>query len=149
MAWCRQATSHYLGQCWPRSMAPYGVTRPQRVDASIDNNSAWLQILACRRTRVRQSSQPMSTQICDAKRRQWTQRVKPIGLEALNKLWIRVVITWVTTRDTSNTNASCDCVGICSIGIPTMRWQVTWMYLHCKARYQELKPSRFTNQCLI
>ena len=28
MAWCRQATSHYLSQCWPRSMSPYGVTRP-------------------------------------------------------------------------------------------------------------------------
>ena len=25
MAWCRQATSHYLSQCWPRSMFPYGV----------------------------------------------------------------------------------------------------------------------------
>ena len=24
-----QATSHYLSQCWPRSMSPYGVTRPQ------------------------------------------------------------------------------------------------------------------------
>ena len=22
MAWCRQATSHYLSQCWPRSMSP-------------------------------------------------------------------------------------------------------------------------------
>ena len=31
MAWCRQATSHYLGQCWPRSMSPYGITRPQWV----------------------------------------------------------------------------------------------------------------------
>ena len=29
MAWCRQGTSHYLSQCWPRSMSPYGVTRPQ------------------------------------------------------------------------------------------------------------------------
>ena len=29
MAWCRQATSHYLSQCWPRSMSPYDVTRPQ------------------------------------------------------------------------------------------------------------------------
>ena len=28
MAWCRQATSHYLNQCWPRSLPPYGVTRP-------------------------------------------------------------------------------------------------------------------------
>ena len=31
MAWCRQATSHYLGQCWPRSPMPYGVNRPQWV----------------------------------------------------------------------------------------------------------------------
>ena len=31
MAWCRQATSHYLSQCWPRSMSPNGITRPQRL----------------------------------------------------------------------------------------------------------------------
>ena len=31
MAWCRQATSHYLSQCWSRSMLPYGVTRPHWV----------------------------------------------------------------------------------------------------------------------
>ena len=31
MPWCRQATSHYLSQCWPRSLTPYGVTRPQWV----------------------------------------------------------------------------------------------------------------------
>ena len=37
MAWCRQATSHYLSQCWPRSLSPYGVTRPQWV------KSCWLQ----------------------------------------------------------------------------------------------------------
>ena len=29
MAWCRQATSHYLSQCWTRSLMPSGVTRPQ------------------------------------------------------------------------------------------------------------------------
>ena len=29
MAWGCQATSHYLGQCWPRSLKSYGVTRPQ------------------------------------------------------------------------------------------------------------------------
>ena len=28
MAWCRPATSHYLSQCWPRSLSSYGVTRP-------------------------------------------------------------------------------------------------------------------------
>ena len=31
MAWCRQASSHCLNQCWPRSPTPYGVTRPQCV----------------------------------------------------------------------------------------------------------------------
>ena len=31
MAWCRQATSHYMDQCWTRSLPPYGVTRPQWV----------------------------------------------------------------------------------------------------------------------
>ena len=28
MAWCLQATSHYLSQCWSISMASHGVTRP-------------------------------------------------------------------------------------------------------------------------
>ena len=31
MAWCRQATSHYQSQCWPRSVSPYNITRPQWV----------------------------------------------------------------------------------------------------------------------
>ena len=31
MGWCRQATSHYLSQCWLRSMLPNGVTRPRWV----------------------------------------------------------------------------------------------------------------------
>ena len=32
MAWCHQATSHYLSQCWPRLLSPYGVPRPQWVN---------------------------------------------------------------------------------------------------------------------
>ena len=32
MAWCHQAPSHYLSQCWPWSMTPYSVTRPQWVN---------------------------------------------------------------------------------------------------------------------
>ena len=35
MAWCRQTTSHYLNECWPRSMSPYGVTRPWWVKIAI------------------------------------------------------------------------------------------------------------------
>ena len=31
MAWCHQATSHYLSQCWPRSLSPHDITRPQWV----------------------------------------------------------------------------------------------------------------------
>ena len=32
MAWCRQAISHYMNQCWPRSLPPYGISRPQWVN---------------------------------------------------------------------------------------------------------------------
>ena len=32
MAWCHQAPSHYLSQCWPRLMSPYDVNRPQWVN---------------------------------------------------------------------------------------------------------------------
>ena len=35
MAWCRQATSHYLSQCWPRSMSYYGVIRRQWVNSLV------------------------------------------------------------------------------------------------------------------
>ena len=31
MAWCHQATDHYLSQCWSRSLSTYGVTRTQWV----------------------------------------------------------------------------------------------------------------------
>ena len=32
MAWCLQAASHYLSQCWLRSMSSNGITRPQCVN---------------------------------------------------------------------------------------------------------------------
>ena len=46
MAWCRQATSHYLSQCWPSSMSPYGVTRPQWVNWVIFNLVSKIDILS-------------------------------------------------------------------------------------------------------
>ena len=54
MAWCCQATSHYLSQCWPRSMLPLGVTRPQSVN-SLSKWGIWqhrsgstlAQVMAC------------------------------------------------------------------------------------------------------
>ena len=46
IAWCRQATSHYLSQCWPRSLSPYGVTRPQWVNVSaiLIQHCLWLAV---------------------------------------------------------------------------------------------------------
>ena len=45
MAWCHQATSQYLNQCWPTFMSPYGVTRPKRVKAySIHQNTYFWRI---------------------------------------------------------------------------------------------------------
>ena len=35
IAWGRQATSHYLDQGWPRTMSPYGFTRPQVVNVDV------------------------------------------------------------------------------------------------------------------
>ena len=34
MVWCRQATRHHPSQCWPRSLPPCGVTRPQWVNST-------------------------------------------------------------------------------------------------------------------
>ena len=55
-AWCRQATSHYLSQCWPRSLSTYGVTRPQWVNIqSTDNVAKGLRavsIWSCRLTGI-------------------------------------------------------------------------------------------------
>ena len=41
MAWCHKASSHFLNQCWPRSMWPYAITRPQRVKDSTPKNWPW------------------------------------------------------------------------------------------------------------
>ena len=41
MAWCRPATSHYLSQCWPRFLLPYGVTRPQCFNTLAPGKLEW------------------------------------------------------------------------------------------------------------
>ena len=42
MAWCRQATSHYLSQCWLISLSPYGIIRPQWVNMLLVIRLHWL-----------------------------------------------------------------------------------------------------------
>ena len=46
MAWCHQAPSHYLNQCWPRSLLQCGITRPQWVNMNLHTVCAllWLDI---------------------------------------------------------------------------------------------------------
>ena len=46
MTWCHQAPSHYLSQCWPRSMTPCGVTGPQWVKLRISEHT-WLSSVHC------------------------------------------------------------------------------------------------------
>ena len=41
MAWCHQATSHYLSQCWPRSLSPYDVDRPQWFNSLAPGRFEW------------------------------------------------------------------------------------------------------------
>ena len=53
MAWCRQATSHYLNKCWPRSMSLYGITRPQ-----------WVNVMRKERLRQRKRDKKAAARYC-------------------------------------------------------------------------------------
>ena len=44
MAWCRQATSHYLNQCWPSSLSLYGVARPKSQRNHLKNGHSWTEM---------------------------------------------------------------------------------------------------------
>ena len=41
MAWCHEATSHYLSQCWLSSLSSYGVARPQWVKTQCRKLNFW------------------------------------------------------------------------------------------------------------
>ena len=41
MAWCHQETSHFLSQCWPRSMLPFGINVPQWVNSLWPSDTIW------------------------------------------------------------------------------------------------------------
>ena len=63
MAWCRQATSHYLNQYWPRSLPPYVVTRPQWVNSLRPSDaislSTLVQVMASCLEGAKQLSEPV------------------------------------------------------------------------------------------
>ena len=35
MAWCHEATSHCMSQCWPRSMSPYSITKQSGTEQNL------------------------------------------------------------------------------------------------------------------
>ena len=43
MAWCRQAPTHYLSQCWPTCITPYGVTGPHWLNGTINRTGRIIQ----------------------------------------------------------------------------------------------------------
>ena len=45
MAWCRQATSHYLSQCWPRLVSTYVMAKPQWVNVKLQIHANIMNIL--------------------------------------------------------------------------------------------------------
>ena len=63
MAWCRQAPSHYLSQCWPRSLLPYGVTRPHWVKLILD----WPKITSHIHTQLKWLLRKNNKNICHRK----------------------------------------------------------------------------------
>ena len=82
MAWCCQAPSHYLSQCWPRSMSPYDATRPLWVNTKIYKNPQCSYTMMIYRTIIwvmawcgqapsKPLPEPMLTQIYDVTRPQW------------------------------------------------------------------------------
>ena len=51
MTWCRQATSHYLSQCWSSFMSPYNITSPRWVNSCPSFPyrwyASWLELFRC------------------------------------------------------------------------------------------------------
>ena len=56
MAWHHQVASHYLSQCWPRSVLIYGVNRPQHVNNDCGLTITYYNFLVVSITKSRTSS---------------------------------------------------------------------------------------------
>ena len=82
MAWCLQATSHYLSQCWPRPKSPEGVTRPQWVKSCI---IFWLKAtyleVKCKSMRASMSTFRISAHQLDIETGQYCDPPPPVPRE--------------------------------------------------------------------
>ena len=80
MAWCHQATSHYLSPCWPRTRSPYGVsiTRPKLI--IMNEVTKWL--CAC------QISPGFPSNLCQSQITEYCFiDLKIAGLDAISSMW--------------------------------------------------------------
>ena len=59
MAWCHQASSHYLSQCWPKSMSPYDITKPQWVNCSALTNTSLIKVMNRQQTTIETKDKPI------------------------------------------------------------------------------------------
>ena len=94
MAWCRQATSRYLSQCWPRSMSPYGVTGPQWVDnlwptTTLSSGNQAVSIDTCHFTTLLQDHHGDSFKVCHREPRRFLayEFVRNITVTSWWALW--------------------------------------------------------------
>ena len=85
MTWCRQATSHYLSQCWPRFMLPNGVTRPQIQSGAIDQSHRYGRHLAPCREPAGSYDKTTQTAICFEHKTQYLLIRAP---------YTRIVVFW-------------------------------------------------------
>ena len=101
MAWCRQATSHYLSRCWPRSLSPYGVTRPQWVKSMGAQSSDKLQLFDL-------THWGQVTYICIMKLTiiGWDNGLPPGWCQAIN--WINAGILLIRTLGTNFSEILCE-----------------------------------------
>ena len=75
--WCHQATNHCLSKCWPQSMLPYDVTRPQWVKQHHMATQIWVH-------RKNSSNYRMTTIILDSW--QWVSSCAQLPCEINEKL---------------------------------------------------------------
>ena len=98
MAWCHHTTSHYLNQCWPRSLPPYGVTRPRWV------NHVWWDIIGTHLNDINSKTHP-ARNITHAKIIWFSYAIKCFRG---NYLRLQLAVLWQSSRNHVSTSALSD-----------------------------------------
>ena len=97
MAWCRQATDHYLGQYSLRSMSPYGLSRPQWVkEISSEVASSQMDIIDIKKICIEHR-----TTICQGVLTKWYVYIhivsRPVNCKSLTGAAGPILSVWLNT----------------------------------------------------